>query len=671
MNILMALSQLEVTGAEVYAVTIADELIARGHQVFIVSDTLTKPCKASFIPLAFNKRSLGNRIHHVKTLLNIIKEHDIQVVHAHSRASSWSCALACALARIPLITSTHGRQPVHFSRKFIKAFGCHSICVCENIRTQIVRDLGMDEAKTSLWRNPIDTNTFTYTPAPFLNSMSHPAPDRDALANAAETAGAPANVDTAAATASAEASEAPANVEAATHTEAATATRSEATAATSTEAATASKAAPIKVTLVGRLSGPKGDVAYQVLEQIKDHPDIQLNIVGSKNLPQRFHKFTEYSHIHFVGYVNNVHEYVRASDVIIGAGRAAVEGIVSGRPTIAIGEAIYEGLVTKDSLATALSSNFGDINYVNATSFSYERLVPEIRQALTLSEAELKLLAQQVAHEFSLERIVSAIEQRYVREYVLKKHYEIPVIMYHRVASSAAEHGIHGTYIDKDKFAQHLSYLKSHGYQTLTFNDLKDGKYKERFNKGNKWVILTFDDGYVDNYTTAFPLLKQYGFKAVIFLLSESTYNAWDADDPQRPEKRFALMDLEQIKEMQDYGIEFGAHTKTHPHLAHIPLAEAKAQILECQHTLEQRLGAKLTTFAYPYGDYNDEVKQIVKEAGFKFAVATNSGDITFDCDLFAIRRIGIFPKNSLHTFKRKVSGRYGFIQMRREKQKP
>ena len=119
MNILMALSQLEITGAEVYATTIADELIERGNKVYIVSDTLTTPTKAEYIKLEFNKRSLLKRIEHIKFLYNFLKEKDIQIVHAHSRASSWSCQVACKLAGIPLITTTHGRQPVHFSRKII------------------------------------------------------------------------------------------------------------------------------------------------------------------------------------------------------------------------------------------------------------------------------------------------------------------------------------------------------------------------------------------------------------------------------------------------------------------------------------------------------------------------------------------------------------------------
>ena len=121
MNILMALSQLEVTGAEVYATTIGDKLIEKGHQVFFVSDTLTKPTQGTFFKLRFNKRSIPRRFWHVAYLIWLIKKHNIQLVHAHSRASGWSSYIACKLTGTPMITTVHGRQPVHASRKAFHA----------------------------------------------------------------------------------------------------------------------------------------------------------------------------------------------------------------------------------------------------------------------------------------------------------------------------------------------------------------------------------------------------------------------------------------------------------------------------------------------------------------------------------------------------------------------
>ena len=610
MNILMALSQREITGAEVYAATLTEQLMKRGHKVVIVSDTLTVKSDALFIPLAFNERSLSDRFSHVRTLCRIIKEHDIQVVHAHSRASAWSCAIACKLCRIPLITTTHGRQPVHLSRKINKSFGIKSICVCENIRTQICNDLGYAQNNTILLRNPVDATAFNFTP----KSTSEHDADNALKSN---------NQD---------------------------------------------DKHEILVALVGRLSGPKGDVAYEVLSKLSEHKHIQVQIIGSKFIPERFNKFENLENVHFLGYRTDVPELMKKADVIIGAGRVGIEAMLTGRPLIAVGEAIYEGLVTKANIGAVLSSNFGDINSINETHLDFSTLKDDVEAAVKLTGDELADLKDIIEHEFDMERIVNAVEQLYSRTYVEYKRYEMPIIMYHRVVDSPDEVGVHGTYVTKELFKKHMQVLKDNGYRTVTFKELaEDHLLTKRFDKGNKFVVLTFDDGYEDNYRVMFPILKEFGAKAVIFLLSESKYNEWDVNNPHNPEKRFDLMSEEQVKEMAAYGVEFGAHTKTHPYLSSLPIEEAREQIVQCKQKLEQTYGQPFITFAYPYGDLNDEVKSEVRKAGFTFAVSTDSGEINVDSDLFQIRRIGIFPRNSMLTFRRKISGYYNFIKMRRE----
>lgn len=610
MNILMALSQREITGAEVYAATLTEQLMKRGHKVVIVSDTLTVKSDALFIPLSFNERSLADRFSHVRTLCRIIKEHDIQVVHAHSRASAWSCAIACKLCRIPLITTTHGRQPVHLSRKINKSFGVKSICVCENIRTQICNDLGYAQKNTILLRNPVDATAFNFTP----KSTSEHEGDNALKSN---------NQD---------------------------------------------DKHEILVALVGRLSGPKGDVAYEVLSKLSEHKHIQVQIIGSKFIPERFNKFENLENVHFLGYRTDVPELMKKADVIIGAGRVGIEAMLTGRPLIAVGEAIYEGLVTKANIGAVLSSNFGDINSINETHLDFSTLKDDVEAAVKLTSDELADLKDIIKHEFDMERIVNTVEQLYSRTYVEYKRYEMPIIMYHRVVDSPDEVGVHGTYVTKELFKKHMQVLKDNGYRTVTFKELaEDHLLTKRFDKGNKFVVLTFDDGYEDNYRVMFPILKEFGAKAVIFLLSESKYNEWDVNNPHNPEKRFDLMSEEQVKEMAAYGVEFGAHTKTHPYLSSLPIEEAREQIVQCKQKLEQTYGQQFITFAYPYGDLNDEVKSEVRKAGFTFAVSTDSGEINVDSDLFQIRRIGIFPRNSMLTFRRKISGYYNFIKMRRE----
>ena len=592
MNILMALSQLEITGAEVYATTIADELIARGNKVFIVSDTLTVPTKAEYIKLEFNKRSLGKRINHVKTLYKFIKDNDIHIVHAHSRASSWSCQLACKLAGIPLITTTHGRQPVHFSRKLIKAFGDYSIAVCENIKKHMVDDIGFAENKISVITNPINFEEI----------------EIDAL----------------------------------------------------------SKDKKI-ISIVGRLSGPKGDVAYDLLEILTDEnilKDFKVRIIGGKEVPERFLKFKDKG-IDFIGYISDLQAKMKESDIIIGAGRVAFEAMLNEVSVIAVGETEYMGAINKGTLSKSLASNFGDIGAMKYPKIKKNILLEDIKKCLSLSGEEKKELKDIIYNETNLKQIVDKIEKKYFDLYVDKKKYEVPVVMYHRVINKSENEGIHGTYIYENVFREHMKYLKDNNFSVITFEDLNNIGWRNRFDKNKKYIIITFDDGYVDNYELAFPILKEFNFKATIFLMGESTYNEWDVKADG--EKSFPLMSVEMIKEMQDYGIEFGAHTFNHPKLNKLSNDEIKHQIVDVKKPLEEKIGREIITFAYPYGILNDYAKKMVEEAGYTFGVSTDSGSVCLSDDLYQIRRIAIFPNTNLFSFKRKVKGNYNFIKIKRE----
>lgn len=593
MNILMALSQLEVTGAEVYGTVLSDELIRRGNKVYIVSDTLTKPTNAQYEKIEFNKRKLIHRVSQVRKLLRIIKENDIQVVHAHSRASSWSCAIACRIAKIPLVTTIHGRQPVHLSRKIVKAFGDYSLSVCENIRDHVVNDLKVKPENITVLRNMI--NTKEYQKQSLIQSTKNEK----------------------------------------------------------------------IISIIGRLSGPKGDVTYNLLDILHRRKDFKIQVIGGKDIPQRFKKFT--GNVDFLGYVNNVSDRIRESSIVIGAGRVAVEAILCEVPVLAIGEAESVGIVTNDRLNTALKSNFGDISLNHTPLFRWTDVIPEIDKGFNISKEELSTLREKVISEFSIENIVHKIEKIYQQQIVKKNKYEMPVIMYHRVIKDESEKGVHGTYVTVKQFDEQMKYLKSKGYETITFEDLLNNKYKQRFDKDKKWIMLTFDDGYKDNYENAFPILKKYQFKGIIYILDGLKYNKWDVDDKNNPEKEFPLMNIEELLEMQKYGIEFGGHTSTHPKLAELTLQEVKKEIILSKNNIENMIGKRLLSFAYPYGSLNEDVKKISQESGYEFAVATDSGSITFSDDLFEIRRIGIFPTNNLFNFKRKVSGKYNFIKVKRE----
>ncbi|GAB4251727.1 MAG: hypothetical protein Kow0079_05920 [Vicingaceae bacterium] len=231
--------------------------------------------------------------------------------------------------------------------------------------------------------------------------------------------------------------------------------------------------------------------------------------------------------------------------------------------------------------------------------------------------------------------------------------YLLPVLMYHRVVEKRSDAGKHKIYVFKEQFEKQLQYLKYNGYEAITFNQL------QQFNPQtdlSKKIILTFDDGYIDNYEIALPLLEKYGFNAVLFLVTRLKTNTWGVKDG---EPEIPMMNDEQLKALIDYGIEIGGHTQHHMPINEIPENKALEEVTGCKNDIKERFGIDPISFAYPFGGIHQKAKEIVKNAGFKFGIATNTGPLNIWDDLMQIRRIDIGPRTSMGSFKHKVSGQY------------
>ncbi|ALP41615.1 polysaccharide deacetylase [Aeromonas schubertii] len=580
----MALSQLEVTGAEVYATTVGNELTRRGHRVFYVSDTLTKPTLGPVFKLRFNKRSILRRFWHVFYLIYLIKKHKIQLVHAHSRASGWSSFVACKLTGTPMITTVHGRQPVHASRKAFHALGYRAVAVCEDIAQQIIDNLGVDPAMVQVIRNGIETDRFIPCPA-----ADNPRP---------------------------------------------------------------------VVAIVGRLTGPKGDLCYRLLDEVLDLEACDVRVVTGSRVSERFQRFI--GRAQFVGYVEDVPGLLAACDLVIGAGRVAMESLLCGRPTLAIGEARAIGLVTEDNLDQALASNFGDIGPKDL-DIDFVALKEDVTLALS-SRAVSETLRARVLAEYELGGVVDRLESVYQDAVVETLRREMPVIMYHRFIDHESEKGVHGTWIPAAMFEKHLKLLKRLGYETLTFRDLAEKGFIHRLEYGKKYLMITVDDGYLDNLTRMLPLLEKYGYKAVVYVVTGEDHNRWDVEYPTNPDTRVPLMNSEQLKALVASGhVEIGGHTLTHPRLSQLSSDQQAHEIGENKRQLEALLGHPLLSFAYPYGDLNEGAKAQAIAAGYRYAVATNSGPRAMHRDPYQIRRIAIFPRTDVFGLWRKIRGNYVF----------
>lgn len=584
MNILMALSQLEVTGAEVYATELGNELSQRGHQLVYVSDTLTLPVEGVVKRLRFNKRSVLRRFWHVGYLIYLIKRHKIQLVHAHSRASGWSSYVACKLTKTPMVTTVHGRQPVHASRKRFHAMGFRALAVCEDIADQIIGELGVDKKSVSVVRNGVDVSRFLPRQRP-----QNPKP---------------------------------------------------------------------VIAIVGRLTGPKGDLAFRLLDQVLDLDAYEVRVITGSAMTSRFEGFKEKVDFRFS--VNDMPSELAQADLVIGAGRVAIEALLMRVPVFAAGEAKIYGLIDASNLPEAMSSNFGDIGNT-FPEIDAQALAMQVENAMRSKLVSEEVRAQ-VAAAYDLQRITDQVEWHYQSAVVHSLQREMPILMYHRFIEHEGEKGVHGTWMKVNRFEAHLKLLKRLGYETLTFADFEQNRFIQRLEYGKKYVMITADDGYQDNLTRMLPLLKKYGFRAIVYVVTHERHNRWDTESVDHPDVRVPLLTKEEIRMLSDSGfVEIGGHTNTHAKLDLLDPSEQEIEILENKRQLESITGKKLLSFAYPYGRLNEGAKAQAQKAGYHYAVATDSGPLALHEDRFQIRRIGVFPRTDVLGLWRKVRGNYVF----------
>ena len=173
------------------------------------------------------------------------------------------------------------------------------------------------------------------------------------------------------------------------------------------------------------------------------------------------------------------------------------------------------------------------------------------------------------------------------------------LLMYHSIAPEAPT----GMNTPPDVFEAQVAWLKQQGYHFCTVTELLT-------NPLPKCVAITFDDGFANNYHHAFPILQKYHAKATIYLAPEIA----DIDK----------LTSTQIQIMQASGlIEFGAHSVSHINLAQTPAEQAQLEIQQSKQQVEQLTGQPCQSFAYPFGRFNEQVVEWVKQAGFSSAVTT------------------------------------------------
>jgi peptidoglycan/xylan/chitin deacetylase (PgdA/CDA1 family) len=213
---------------------------------------------------------------------------------------------------------------------------------------------------------------------------------------------------------------------------------------------------------------------------------------------------------------------------------------------------------------------------------------------------------------------------------------ELPILTFHSIDSSGSVISV-----SPARFERILRGLKQKGFRTLCFDEVIDWLQGQQVLTAPS-VVLTFDDGYENLYSEAFPLLQELEFKATVFLTTGycGKTNQWPtqiAGIPPMPMLRW-----EQIKEMAQAVFGFEAHTQTHPALTQLPVETARKELAECQLDIEDRLGKKVRFFAYPYGKISDGVYELAREY-FDAACSTNFGFTDLESDRHLLERIDMY----------------------------
>jgi len=216
----------------------------------------------------------------------------------------------------------------------------------------------------------------------------------------------------------------------------------------------------------------------------------------------------------------------------------------------------------------------------------------------------------------------------------------IKVLLYHRIIDDRPASHAHWSCVPIEQFRKQIELLDRWGFTAITLHDY------QLFQRGEldlpaKPVILTFDGGYLDTYRYAFPILRQFGMRAVVFVLGDRKIktNYWDKNRgiPEVP-----LMEETHVLEMYRDGFEIGALSMSHVDLTRFPEDKVWEEISRSRILLEILLNGPVQSFSYPSGNVNAVAKRMVQHAGYTAACGVATGPAAFGGDLHEIRRLSI-----------------------------
>jgi peptidoglycan/xylan/chitin deacetylase (PgdA/CDA1 family) len=265
--------------------------------------------------------------------------------------------------------------------------------------------------------------------------------------------------------------------------------------------------------------------------------------------------------------------------------------------------------------------------------------------------------------KFDLDRLVTIHLVSPVMQATPARRLSIPVLMYHSIAEEE-ESGVRAYYRTSTSptvFRAHMELLYREGYRVCSPSEavrmLADPRQPII-----KAAVITFDDGYRNNYETAFPILNEFGFGATIYLPT-----SYIADSTVEFKGRKCL-NWDEVREMQKHGVSFGSHTVNHPQLDGLDKSTIEMELKDSKSAIEDKTGSAVESFAYPYAfpqtktQFKDMLRHMLYEAGYRNGVCTAIGLATSGSDPLFLERLPVNTCDDSNFLGAKLIGAYNWM---------
>jgi len=233
--------------------------------------------------------------------------------------------------------------------------------------------------------------------------------------------------------------------------------------------------------------------------------------------------------------------------------------------------------------------------------------------------------------------------------------------MYHSIQDGASDRR---PYFDintsPDRFAQQMKFLREQGYRAVHLEEA--WKLLAEDDWDSRYVVITFDDGYRDFLTAAYPIMAEFGHTAALFVPSGLI------QDGRAHFQRRECLTWSEIRELHTHGIEIGSHSVTHRELKFLRTAELETEVSDSKQTIEDKIGHSIKSFSYPYAFpesqvvFSQTLRGLLEKHGYQNGVTTIIGSSSRDSDRFLLPRLPVNSWDDIPLFRAKLEGHYDWL---------